>query len=187
MDVVPVQLPLICARSKVRLSVGRKTKYATSSAGVRESDMKIEDPEIVEVVNKIEEMERKLHAHPLHKLRAAAQAVGEVSLETKFAAASKSLRRGIMIANSLYLFHLLFSFTFELLSIALLQLISLYTYRVGEMEMKVIPMERLTSMSLIFLRHNLIDIRTLCGCLQLLVNPFNARLDICYVSIFQGR
>ncbi|CAN8259929.1 unnamed protein product [Cochlearia groenlandica] len=39
----------------------------------------------------------------LNQLRAAAEAVGETSLETKFAAASESLRRGIMFANSLYL------------------------------------------------------------------------------------
>ncbi|XP_022753463.1 DExH-box ATP-dependent RNA helicase DExH10 isoform X4 [Durio zibethinus] len=37
------------------------------------------------------------------QLRAAAQAVGEVDLENKFAAGSESLRRGIMFANSLYL------------------------------------------------------------------------------------
>lgn len=37
------------------------------------------------------------------QLKAAAQAVGEVNLENKFAAASESLRRGIMFANSLYL------------------------------------------------------------------------------------
>ncbi|KAL9431480.1 hypothetical protein AB3S75_026631 [Citrus x aurantiifolia] len=39
----------------------------------------------------------------LNQLRAAAQAVGEVNLEKKFAAASESLRRGIMFSNSLYL------------------------------------------------------------------------------------
>jgi ATP-dependent RNA helicase DOB1 len=39
----------------------------------------------------------------MNQLRAAAQAVGEVGLENKFAAASESLRRGIMFANSLYL------------------------------------------------------------------------------------
>ncbi|XP_040996566.1 DExH-box ATP-dependent RNA helicase DExH10 [Juglans microcarpa x Juglans regia] len=39
----------------------------------------------------------------LNQLRAAANAVGEVDLENKFAAASESLRRGIMFANSLYL------------------------------------------------------------------------------------
>ncbi|RVW34431.1 DExH-box ATP-dependent RNA helicase DExH10 [Vitis vinifera] len=39
----------------------------------------------------------------LNQLRAAANAVGEANLENKFAAASESLRRGIMFANSLYL------------------------------------------------------------------------------------
>uniref|UniRef100_A0A1D1YM54 Superkiller viralicidic activity 2-like 2 n=1 Tax=Anthurium amnicola TaxID=1678845 RepID=A0A1D1YM54_9ARAE len=39
----------------------------------------------------------------LNQLRAAAHAVGEVDLEKKFEAASGSLRRGIMFANSLYL------------------------------------------------------------------------------------
>ncbi|WOG90986.1 hypothetical protein DCAR_0310234 [Daucus carota subsp. sativus] len=39
----------------------------------------------------------------LNQLRAAAHAVGEGDLESKFAAASESLRRGIMFANSLYL------------------------------------------------------------------------------------
>ncbi|KAL0374675.1 UNVERIFIED_CONTAM: DExH-box ATP-dependent RNA helicase DExH10 [Sesamum radiatum] len=37
------------------------------------------------------------------QLKAAAHAVGEAGLEDKFAAASESLRRGIMFANSLYL------------------------------------------------------------------------------------
>ncbi|KAK7841729.1 dexh-box atp-dependent rna helicase dexh10 [Quercus suber] len=37
----------------------------------------------------------------LNQLRTAAQAVGEANLENKFAAASESLRRGIMFANSL--------------------------------------------------------------------------------------
>lgn len=31
-------------------------------------DMSIEDPEIVELVNQIEDLERKLYAHPLHKV-----------------------------------------------------------------------------------------------------------------------
>jgi hypothetical protein len=31
-------------------------------------DMGIKDPEIVELVNQIEDLERKLHAHPLHKV-----------------------------------------------------------------------------------------------------------------------
>ena len=39
----------------------------------------------------------------LCQLKAAASAVGEADLENKFAAASTSLRRGIMFANSLYL------------------------------------------------------------------------------------
>ncbi|KAK9078937.1 hypothetical protein SSX86_002996 [Deinandra increscens subsp. villosa] len=39
----------------------------------------------------------------LNQLRAAAHAVGEADLEEKFGAASESLRRGIMFANSLYL------------------------------------------------------------------------------------
>ncbi|CAK8579420.1 unnamed protein product [Lathyrus sativus] len=39
----------------------------------------------------------------LNQLRDAAEAVGEVDLEKKFAAASESLRRGIIFANSLYL------------------------------------------------------------------------------------
>ncbi|KAG9449318.1 hypothetical protein H6P81_009283 [Aristolochia fimbriata] len=39
----------------------------------------------------------------LNQLRGAAQAVGEVALEKKFAAGSESLRRGIIFANSLYL------------------------------------------------------------------------------------
>ncbi|KAL9227154.1 hypothetical protein vseg_002881 [Gypsophila vaccaria] len=39
----------------------------------------------------------------LNQLKAAAKAVGETDLETKFGAASDSLRRGIMFANSLYL------------------------------------------------------------------------------------
>ncbi|GAB4837631.1 hypothetical protein Ancab_002481 [Ancistrocladus abbreviatus] len=37
------------------------------------------------------------------QLKAAAHAVGEVDLENKFAAASASLRRGVMFANSFYL------------------------------------------------------------------------------------
>jgi ATP-dependent RNA helicase DOB1 len=39
----------------------------------------------------------------LNQLRGAANAVGEADLEKKFLAASESLRRGIMFANSLYL------------------------------------------------------------------------------------
>lgn len=32
-------------------------------------DMKIEDPEVVDLVTKIEELEHKLFAHPLNKVR----------------------------------------------------------------------------------------------------------------------
>lgn len=39
----------------------------------------------------------------LNQLKAAAHAVGEVDLQNKFGAASDSIRRGIMFANSLYL------------------------------------------------------------------------------------
>ncbi|KAE8772626.1 hypothetical protein D1007_55354 [Hordeum vulgare] len=39
----------------------------------------------------------------LNQLKAAAEAVGEVNLESKFGSASESLHRGIMFANSLYL------------------------------------------------------------------------------------
>ena len=48
-----------------------------------------------------------MRAHPLFtgQLRAAAHAVGEAGLESKFQAASESLRRGIMFANSLYLWN----------------------------------------------------------------------------------
>ncbi|KAM0867866.1 hypothetical protein ACQ4PT_041687 [Festuca glaucescens] len=52
---------------------------------------------------KLEVLEQKLGSHPLHMLKAAAEAVGEVNLENKFGSASESLRRGIMFANSLYL------------------------------------------------------------------------------------
>ena len=41
---------------------------AVSHGSINLQDMKIEDPEIVEVVNQIEELEWKLHAHPLHKV-----------------------------------------------------------------------------------------------------------------------
>jgi nitrate/nitrite-specific signal transduction histidine kinase len=35
---------------------------------IQMQDMGIKDPEIVELVNQIEELERKLHAHTLHKV-----------------------------------------------------------------------------------------------------------------------
>lgn len=86
MHVVPVQLPLICALSKVRISIPADLRplearqsilLAVQELGNRfpeglpklnpVKDMKIEDPEIVELVNQIEELEQKLHAHPLNK------------------------------------------------------------------------------------------------------------------------
>ncbi|KAG8633688.1 hypothetical protein MANES_18G138900v8 [Manihot esculenta] len=86
MHVVPVQLPLISALSKVRISVPPDLRplearqsilLAVQELGTRfpeglpklnpVKDMKIEDPEIVDLVNQIEELERKLHAHSMHK------------------------------------------------------------------------------------------------------------------------
>ncbi|KAL9339836.1 hypothetical protein Peur_068851 [Populus x canadensis] len=86
MHVVPVQLPLLCALSKVRISIPADIRPLEARQSILLAvqelgnwfpeglpklnpvkDMKIEDPEIVELVNQIEELERKLHAHPLHK------------------------------------------------------------------------------------------------------------------------
>ncbi|XP_050230531.1 DExH-box ATP-dependent RNA helicase DExH10 [Mercurialis annua] len=86
MHVVPVQLDLISALSKVRISVPSDLRplearqsilLAVQELGTRfpeglpklnpVKDMQIEDPEIVDLVNKIENMEKKLLAHPLHK------------------------------------------------------------------------------------------------------------------------
>ena len=39
-----------------------------SYSNIEMQDMGIEDSEIVELVNEIEELERKLYAHPLHKV-----------------------------------------------------------------------------------------------------------------------
>ncbi|XP_038889178.1 DExH-box ATP-dependent RNA helicase DExH10 isoform X2 [Benincasa hispida] len=88
MHVVPVQLPLISALSKLRISIPSDLRpvearesilLALEELGTRfpqgfpklnpVKDMSIEDPEIVELVNQIEELERKLYAHPLHKSR----------------------------------------------------------------------------------------------------------------------
>ncbi|PIA43943.1 hypothetical protein AQUCO_01800177v1 [Aquilegia coerulea] len=86
MHVVPVQLPLICALSKIRIAVPSDLRpvearqnilMAVQELGSRfphglpklnpVKDMGIEDPELVELVNQIEELEKKLFAHPLHK------------------------------------------------------------------------------------------------------------------------
>ncbi|XP_023546254.1 DExH-box ATP-dependent RNA helicase DExH10 [Cucurbita pepo subsp. pepo] len=86
MHVVPVQLPLISALSKLRISIPSDLRpvearesilLALEELGTRfpqgfpklnpVKDMSIEDPEIVELVKQIEELERKLYSHPLHK------------------------------------------------------------------------------------------------------------------------
>ncbi|KAK9269473.1 hypothetical protein L1049_001248 [Liquidambar formosana] len=86
MHVVPVQLPLISALSKLRISIPPDLRplearqsilLALQELGTRfpqgipklnpVKDMGIEDPEFIELVNQIEELEQKLFAHPLHK------------------------------------------------------------------------------------------------------------------------
>uniref|UniRef100_A0A5B6ZSD7 RNA helicase n=1 Tax=Davidia involucrata TaxID=16924 RepID=A0A5B6ZSD7_DAVIN len=86
MSVVPVQLPLISALSKLRISVPSDLRPVEARQGILLAikelgkrfpqglpklnpvkDMGIEDPEFVELVNQIEELEQKLFAHPLHK------------------------------------------------------------------------------------------------------------------------
>lgn len=86
MHVVPVQLPLISAVSKLRISVPSDLRPAEARQSILLAvqelekrfpqglpklnpvkDMGIEDPEFVELVNQIEELEKKLLSHPLHK------------------------------------------------------------------------------------------------------------------------
>ncbi|XP_010252211.1 PREDICTED: DExH-box ATP-dependent RNA helicase DExH10 [Nelumbo nucifera] len=86
MHVVPVQLPLISALSKIRLSIPSDLRplearqsilLAVQELGTRfpnglpklnpVKDMGIEEPEFVDLVSQIEELERKLFSHPLHK------------------------------------------------------------------------------------------------------------------------
>lgn len=86
MHVVPVQLALISAVSKIRISVppdlrplearqnillavqGLETRFPEGLPKLNPvTDMKIEDPEIVELVKQIEELEKKLLSHPYHK------------------------------------------------------------------------------------------------------------------------
>ncbi|XP_019078595.1 DExH-box ATP-dependent RNA helicase DExH10 isoform X2 [Vitis vinifera] len=86
MHVVPVQLSLISALSKLRISIPPDLRplearqsilLAVQELGTRfpqglpklnpVKDMGIEDPEFVELANQIEELEQKLFAHPLHK------------------------------------------------------------------------------------------------------------------------
>lgn len=86
MHVVPVQLPLICALSKIRIAVPSDLRPLEARQNILKAvqelgsrfphglpklnpvkDMGIEDPELVELVDQIEELEKKLFAHPLHK------------------------------------------------------------------------------------------------------------------------
>uniref|UniRef100_A0A2P2MK83 ATP-dependent RNA helicase Ski2/MTR4 C-terminal domain-containing protein n=1 Tax=Rhizophora mucronata TaxID=61149 RepID=A0A2P2MK83_RHIMU len=86
MHVVPVQLPLISALSKIRISIPPDLRPLEARQSILLAvqelqtrfpeglprlnpvkDMKIEDPEIIDLVNQIEDLEKKLHAHPLHK------------------------------------------------------------------------------------------------------------------------
>lgn len=86
MHVVPVQLPLICALSSIRISFPSDLRPVEARQSilmaVREletrfpkgfpklnpvKDMGIEDLEFVELVNQVEELEQKLLTHPLHK------------------------------------------------------------------------------------------------------------------------
>ncbi|XP_048133093.1 DExH-box ATP-dependent RNA helicase DExH10 isoform X2 [Rhodamnia argentea] len=92
MHVVPVQLSLVSALSKLRISIPADLRplearqsilLAVQELGSRfpqglpklnpVKDMGIEDPDIVELVNQIEELERKLLSHPLHKSQDAHQ------------------------------------------------------------------------------------------------------------------
>lgn len=86
MHVVPVQLPLISALSKLMISMPSdlrplEARQSTLLAlqelekrypqGLQKlhpvKDMGIEEPKLVELVNQIEELEKKLFEHPLHK------------------------------------------------------------------------------------------------------------------------
>lgn len=86
MHVVPVQLPLISALSKLRISIPPDLRPSEARQSILLAmqelrtrfpqgfpklnpvkDMGIEDPEFVELVNQIEELEQKLYAHPLNK------------------------------------------------------------------------------------------------------------------------
>ncbi|KAF6157005.1 hypothetical protein GIB67_039766 [Kingdonia uniflora] len=88
MHVVPVQLPLISVLSKIRINVPSDLRpmeakqnvlLAVQELATRFSqgfpklnpvkDKGIEDPEFVQLVNQIEELEKKLFDHPLQKLQ----------------------------------------------------------------------------------------------------------------------
>nr|KYP67548.1 Superkiller viralicidic activity 2-like 2 [Cajanus cajan] len=65
MHVVPVQLPLISALGKLR-ELGNRFPQGLPKLNPLK-DMDVRDAEIVELVNQIEELEKKLFAHPMHK------------------------------------------------------------------------------------------------------------------------
>ncbi|KAF7139092.1 hypothetical protein RHSIM_Rhsim07G0245200 [Rhododendron simsii] len=86
MHVVPVQSPLISALSKLRISVPSDLRPIEARKNILLAvqelekrfpqglpklnpvkDMGIEEPEFVELVNQIEELDQKLFSHPLHK------------------------------------------------------------------------------------------------------------------------
>ncbi|GAB4854072.1 Helix-loop-helix protein 2 [Ancistrocladus abbreviatus] len=86
MHVVPVQLPLLSALSKLRISIPNDLRPVEARQSILLAvqelekrfpqglpklnpvkDMGIEDAEIVDLVNQIEDLELKLFAHPLHK------------------------------------------------------------------------------------------------------------------------
>ncbi|KAL0308332.1 UNVERIFIED_CONTAM: DExH-box ATP-dependent RNA helicase DExH10 [Sesamum radiatum] len=86
MHVVPVQLPLLSALSKLRISVPSdlrpmearqiillavlelEKRYPQGLPKLNPvKDMGINDPEFVELANQIEDLEQKLFSHPLHK------------------------------------------------------------------------------------------------------------------------
>ncbi|GFY80546.1 RNA helicase, ATP-dependent, SK12/DOB1 protein [Actinidia rufa] len=86
MHVVPVQLPLISALSKLRISIPSDLRPVEARQNILLAvqelekrfpqglpklnpvkDMGIEEPEFVELVHQIEELEQKLFAHSLHK------------------------------------------------------------------------------------------------------------------------
>ncbi|KAI8014695.1 DExH-box ATP-dependent RNA helicase DExH10 [Camellia lanceoleosa] len=86
MHVVPVQLPLISALSKIRISIPSDLRPVEARQSILLAihelekrfpqglpklnpvkDMGIEEPEFVELVNQIEGLEQKIFAHPLHK------------------------------------------------------------------------------------------------------------------------
>ncbi|GFP79414.1 superkiller viralicidic activity 2-like 2 [Phtheirospermum japonicum] len=86
MHVVPVQLPLLSALSKLRISIPSDLRPMEARQDILNGvqglekrfpqglpklnpvkDMGIEDPELVDLANQIEELEQKLFSHPLHK------------------------------------------------------------------------------------------------------------------------